>query len=354
MSEVTRIQEEEVFQAIEQLLVAGKTPTHLTVRAQLGGRGSGPVLSRLIALWFNEHGPNCVAGAVEARGRKPVEDLGAQVRQMLKDAERQVSDAERDRKATLDAREQQLQELAVLLESREAALIAAQSKLADREAEQAHLLAELRSDKASLANQLQQAREAQENWQRDRLDADAATSSQIAELREKCGHFNARVIALEAELHQANERYSDAILAADHARAAQSQTLAALAKREAAEGEARQQLHEQLSKLGEANTLLQRDYADRYTALSESAADRERSLRAQLQQTAEALVVSDQRSAVLAQELKSVAHHAAERDAARGQVEALTAALSELARKVPDPIQPTGKDGGPGPNSSPS
>jgi len=274
------------------------------------------------------------------------------MRQMLKDAERQVSDAERDRKATLDAREQQLQELAVLFESREAALIAAQSKLADREAEQAHLLAELRSDKASLANQLQQARE--ENWQHDRLDADAATSSQIAELREKCGHFNARVIGLEAELHQANERYSNAILAADHARAAQSQALAALAKREAAEGEARQQLHEQLSKLGEANTMLQRDFADRHTALSESAAERERSLRAQLQQTAEALVVSDQRSAVLAQELKSVAHHAAERDAARGQVEALTAALSELARKVPDPVQPTGKDGGPAPNSSPS
>ncbi len=44
----------EAFAAIESLLANGKPPHHLNVRAALGGRGSGPTLSRFVAAWFAE------------------------------------------------------------------------------------------------------------------------------------------------------------------------------------------------------------------------------------------------------------------------------------------------------------
>lgn len=61
MVESSRITSTEVFDAIEKLLAAGQAPTHMSVREVLGSRGSGPVLSKFIARWFEEHGAEFLA-----------------------------------------------------------------------------------------------------------------------------------------------------------------------------------------------------------------------------------------------------------------------------------------------------
>jgi hypothetical protein len=50
------ISQEEVFTAIVSLLEEGRTPHHLNVRKALGGRGSGPHLSRFIRAFYAQHG----------------------------------------------------------------------------------------------------------------------------------------------------------------------------------------------------------------------------------------------------------------------------------------------------------
>ncbi|HFF3781970.1 MULTISPECIES: hypothetical protein [Stenotrophomonas] len=47
----------EVYIAIASLLKDGIPPNYITVREALGGRGSGPDLSRRIAAWYREFGP---------------------------------------------------------------------------------------------------------------------------------------------------------------------------------------------------------------------------------------------------------------------------------------------------------
>ncbi len=50
------ITQEEVYTAIVSLLDEGKNPHHLNVRKALGGRGSGPHLSRFIRAFYAQYG----------------------------------------------------------------------------------------------------------------------------------------------------------------------------------------------------------------------------------------------------------------------------------------------------------
>lgn len=51
------ISNEDVYSAVEQLVGDGLPPTQANVRRLLGGKGSGPTLSRGIDSWFREFGP---------------------------------------------------------------------------------------------------------------------------------------------------------------------------------------------------------------------------------------------------------------------------------------------------------
>lgn len=51
------VTDEEVYFAIASLLEDGIPPNYITVREALGGRGSGPDLSRRIDAWYREFGP---------------------------------------------------------------------------------------------------------------------------------------------------------------------------------------------------------------------------------------------------------------------------------------------------------
>lgn len=52
------VTQEEVFASIESLLERGECPHCLNVRRELGGRGSGPAVSRMIGAWYEKYGPN--------------------------------------------------------------------------------------------------------------------------------------------------------------------------------------------------------------------------------------------------------------------------------------------------------
>jgi len=51
------ISNEDVYLAVEQLVGDGLPPTQANVRRVLGGKGSGPTISRGIDSWFREFGP---------------------------------------------------------------------------------------------------------------------------------------------------------------------------------------------------------------------------------------------------------------------------------------------------------
>lgn len=103
MAESSRITSTEVFDAIEKLLAAGQPPTHMSVREMLGGRGSGPVLSKFIARWFEEHGAEFFIKVGDARSRKPITDIGSQIRHAAEQAAQVLSEAERQRQEALCA-----------------------------------------------------------------------------------------------------------------------------------------------------------------------------------------------------------------------------------------------------------
>lgn len=52
------VTQEEVFASIEALLERGECPHCLNVRRELGGRGSGPAVSRMIGAWYEKYGPS--------------------------------------------------------------------------------------------------------------------------------------------------------------------------------------------------------------------------------------------------------------------------------------------------------
>lgn len=54
------VTDEEVYLAIASLVEDGVPPNHINVRKALGGRGSGPDLSRRIRAWYQEFGPGMI------------------------------------------------------------------------------------------------------------------------------------------------------------------------------------------------------------------------------------------------------------------------------------------------------
>ncbi|WP_099470286.1 DNA-binding protein [Stenotrophomonas maltophilia] len=148
----TRITHDEAFQAIEQLVAAGRTPNHLTLRDKLGGRGSGPTLSRFLDEWYAEFGPRLAAGADGAKRRRPIDRVGDQIKQLANEAAQEITAAERARMELLDERERALNAADASLAAREHALTAEQARFDEREGDLSLLISELRSDKASLAD----------------------------------------------------------------------------------------------------------------------------------------------------------------------------------------------------------
>ncbi|WP_372364223.1 DNA-binding protein (plasmid) [Xanthomonas sp. NCPPB 3583] len=191
MVETSRITSAEVFDAIEKLLADGQAPTHMSVREVLGGRGSGPVLSKFIARWFEEHGAEYFNKVADARSRKPISDIGAQIRQAAEQASLVVSEAERKRLDALSAREQAAEQRSVMLDAKEEALFAEQAKMAERASEQERLIHELQSDKNNLASRLEQARV-------DRLQVEAElrdARSAVADVKEKLSLAMQEIVA---------------------------------------------------------------------------------------------------------------------------------------------------------------
>ncbi|APO93351.1 DNA-binding protein [Xanthomonas vesicatoria] len=181
MVETTRITSTEVSDAIEKLLAEGQAPTHMSVREVLGGRGSGPVLSKFIGKWFEEHGAEFFIKVADARSRKPISDIGAQILHAAEQASLVVSKAERKRLDALSARELAAEQRSVTLDAKEEELFAEQAKMAVQASEQERLIHELQSDKNNLAARLNQARE-------DRLQVEAElreARSAVADVKEK-------------------------------------------------------------------------------------------------------------------------------------------------------------------------
>ena len=81
MPRVTRIDRSDAFQAIERVVARGEAPTHINVRAELGQRGSPPVISNFIGSWFACYGPSLheKAGASAAQTGAPAANEGGAI-----------------------------------------------------------------------------------------------------------------------------------------------------------------------------------------------------------------------------------------------------------------------------------
>lgn len=64
------VTDEEVYLAIASLLEDGVPPNHINVRKALGGRGSGPNLSRKISAWYRDFGPDMTSRLARSRAEK--------------------------------------------------------------------------------------------------------------------------------------------------------------------------------------------------------------------------------------------------------------------------------------------
>lgn len=139
MAPPPRIRFAEVSDAIEKLLAAGQTPTHMSVRELLDGRGSGPVLSKFIGRWFAENGP---AFFDKAKARSANADIRSQFQSAADEALRKLDATQAERVAALDAR-------ALALDQREADLLSRENRLDQRESAQAGWIADLQASAAA-------------------------------------------------------------------------------------------------------------------------------------------------------------------------------------------------------------
>lgn len=127
MANTTNITRADAFAAIEALISSGQAPTHISLRSGLGGRGSGPVLSRFIADWFAAYGMDIIPRVAAARAQHPTRQLAAtlaaseQIKAAAEEAARVISDAEQARIRELDTRDAALTERELRLDERERA-----------------------------------------------------------------------------------------------------------------------------------------------------------------------------------------------------------------------------------------
>ncbi|WP_307546565.1 DNA-binding protein [Xanthomonas sacchari] len=328
-----------MFAAIEQLLAAGQAPTHMSVRDVLGGRGSGPVLSRLIAKWFAEHGPDYFAKVSNVRSRKPAGDFGAQLRAAAEQAAKVVSDAERERLAALQEREQALEQRAAALDAQEQALFAEQAKLAERASEQERLIAEIRSDKAVLVASLERARE-------DRLKVEAELStaaSSIAGLNAQLGEtLQSAAAAAERErasqvaLAEARRELRDHLQTVQEFKLAHSEAMATVRR---LQEEQRNHLLASLRRAEERVEAFRVDLAARSSELGK-VVQHQSDLQAQLVEAAAALIAAQQEARGLAgvvdSQKETMELLKQELDSSKRQAASLISALHALSAKIND------------------
>jgi len=64
------VTDEEVYLAIALLVENGVPPNHVNVREALGGRGSGPQLSKKIDAWYRKFGPSMLSRLTASRAEE--------------------------------------------------------------------------------------------------------------------------------------------------------------------------------------------------------------------------------------------------------------------------------------------
>lgn len=340
MAGMTRIQADEVFAVIERLLAAGEAPTHISVRQALGGRGSGPVLSKLIGRWFSEHGKDYFAKVVDERARKPVADFGAQMLEAAERAALVISEAERDRQLALDERERAADEREAGLARREEVLLSEQVKLTDLATAHERLIAELRNDKSTLTAGLAQARE-------DRLHveaelAKAATSlanlnTQLSQALQDSAGATERERSSTQALDDSRRRLDQAVHMVGAFQASHAEAMAEVHRLQESEQEQRQVLRDQVAQAEKRVEQLQAQLESRATQLEE-AAGRESVLEDKLAESSEALAAALRDSHALASamagHLRMVDQLREERDAAAGHAASLADSLAVIAANV--------------------
>lgn len=341
MAQVSSLQTDEVYLAIESLIAEGIAPIQQAVRERLGGRGSPPVISRHIAQWYAEHGPVFAAKVGIARKNKPATTLAEQMMETAGKAAKLVSDAERERQEALDQRAAHLRDAEQALAAREQALLQQQERLTDRELEQAHLIAELRNDKSTLTAGLAQARE-------DRLNAEAelakATTSlanlnaQLSQALQDVARATERERSSAQALDDSRRRLSETVQMVDALQASHAEAMAEVHRLQQSEQEQRQLLRDQVAQAEKRVEQLQAQLESRATEL-EAAAGRESLLQNKLTESSEALAAALRDSHALAStmagHLRMVDQLRNERDVAAGHAASLADTLAVIAAKIP-------------------
>ncbi|MEQ7884131.1 DNA-binding protein [Xanthomonas hortorum] len=344
MAQVSSLRVDEVHQAIESLLAEGIVPTQQAVRERVGGRGSPPVISRHIAQWYAEHGQDFAAKVDVTRKNKPASSLAQEMMETAGKAAKLVSDAERERQEVLDQRAAQLHEAEQALAGRELALLQQQEKLADRELEQAHLVAELRNDKAGLQVQVQHLADTLEAARHAMSKADAVAHSQAKDAQQAAAAAAQQLAEASAHVEHLRARLTEIAGERDAARDAESRALAALQQRDEAEREAQMRANDLLARANEANAQCRQEFLQQLADQARLSAELEQRLRTELQHAADVSAAALHRSVLLQGELQTARALLEDRaDFVARHVE-LVEMLRGLSAKITQPQTEGGED----------
>lgn len=188
MPRVTRIDRADAFTAIQAVIARGEAPTHINVRAELGQRGSPPVISNFIGSWFACYGADLAQRAGDADATQPAQrtagaagaeggSIAALTAAALEEIQRAASSHEQAHQRSIEAAHQELAQQ--------------QQALADR------IAAFQQQEQGALAH-VQRCYSDRDNalTERDRALADAAT------LRQALGEAKAKLVVLQLQAEQ--------------------------------------------------------------------------------------------------------------------------------------------------------
>ncbi|KRG78066.1 hypothetical protein ABB30_04900 [Stenotrophomonas ginsengisoli] len=188
MPRVTRIDRADAFKAIEAVIARGEAPTHINVRAELGQRGSPPVISNFIGSWFACYGADLAQRAADADASAP--------------AQRQGVSASTDGGSIAALTAAALEEIQRAASSREAAhqrsIEAANDELAKQQQALAERIAAFQQQEQGAQAHVQRCYSDRDTAlaERDRALADAAT------LRQALGEAKAQLVILQLQAEQ--------------------------------------------------------------------------------------------------------------------------------------------------------
>lgn len=188
MPRVTRIDRADAFKAIEAVIARGEAPTHINVRAELGQRGSPPVISNFIGSWFACYGADLAQRAADADANAP--------------AQRQGVSASADGGSIAALTAAALEEIQRAASSREAAhqrsIEAANDELAKQQQALAERIAAFQQQEQGAQVHVQRCYSDRDTAlaERDRALADAAT------LRQALGEAKAQLVILQLQAEQ--------------------------------------------------------------------------------------------------------------------------------------------------------